>query len=313
MARKLRVQYLGAIYHVINRGDRRESIFRDDLDREQFVQTLAETCAKTGWQVHGFCLMPNHFHLVVETPRANLVMGMKWFLGTYTSRFNRRHKLVGHLFSGRYKAMIVDGSGTGYLKEVCDYVHLNPVRARLLPAEKQLREYQWSSWREYLNPPGRRPQWLRVDRLLGEYRIPQDSRTGRRQLERAVEERRQGEGRADYGVIRKTWFLGDDQFKEEVIARVSEELKPHHFGEERAEGQAEVAERIVREELGLRKWDPREMERRAKGDLEKVKIAHRLRQETMMTIAWIARRLAMGTAAYVNNRLYLWRHGRLKD
>ncbi len=135
MARKLRVEYLGAIYHVMNRGDRREAIFRDDEDRQRFIGTLGEACAKTGWRVHALCLMLNHFHLVIETPRGNLVAGMKWFLGAYTGRFNRRHKLLGHLFSGRYKALVVDGSGNGYLKTVCDYVHLNPVRAKLIAEE----------------------------------------------------------------------------------------------------------------------------------------------------------------------------------
>src|SRR5437762_10607481 len=108
MARKLRVEYEGAIYHVMNRGDRREAVFRDAADRELFLRTLAEACRKTDWQVHAYCLMSNHFNLVVETPKGNLVAGMKWFLGTYTSRFNRRHKLFVHLFSGRYKALIVD-------------------------------------------------------------------------------------------------------------------------------------------------------------------------------------------------------------
>jgi len=96
---------------VMNRGDRRNAIFEDDEDRQRFWETLGEACAKTDWQVHALCLMDNHFHLVVETPNANLVAGMKWFLGTYTSRFNRRHKEFGHLFSGRYKALIVDGNG----------------------------------------------------------------------------------------------------------------------------------------------------------------------------------------------------------
>ncbi|HTI99378.1 MAG TPA: transposase, partial [Dongiaceae bacterium] len=90
----------GAIYHVLNRGDRREAIFRDDTDQECFLATLGAACGKTGWQVHALCLMPNHFYLVVETARGNLVAGMKWFLGTYTSRFNRRHQVFGHLFSG---------------------------------------------------------------------------------------------------------------------------------------------------------------------------------------------------------------------
>ena len=90
MARKLRLEYPGAIYHLMNRGDRSEPIFRDDYDRQRFLETLAEACAKTDWQVHAYCLMSNHFHLVVETPQANLVAGMKWLLGTYTGRFNRR-------------------------------------------------------------------------------------------------------------------------------------------------------------------------------------------------------------------------------
>ena len=90
----------------MNRGDRREPIFKDDEDRQRFLETLGEACAKTGWQVHAYVLVPNHFHLVVETPKPNLVAGMKWFLGTYTSRFNRRHKLSGHLFTGRYKSLI---------------------------------------------------------------------------------------------------------------------------------------------------------------------------------------------------------------
>ena len=120
MARKLRIQYPGAIYHVMNRGDRRERIFADAHDRHCFLQTLDSASQKTTWQIHAFCLMPNHFHLVVETPQPNLVDGMKWFLGTYTARFNRRHKEFGHLFSGRYKALMVDGSGGGYLKTACD-------------------------------------------------------------------------------------------------------------------------------------------------------------------------------------------------
>ena len=111
---------------------------------------------------------------------------MKWFLGTYTARFNRRHTLFGHLFSGRYKASLVDGSGNGYLKTVCDHVHLNPARAKLLKPEQALRGYRWSSWPEYLKAPSKRWPWSRVDRLLGEYRIPKDSAAGRHELERAT-------------------------------------------------------------------------------------------------------------------------------
>src|SRR5437867_10327443 len=174
----------------MSRGDRREPIFKDDADRELFLATLAECCAKTDWQVHALCLMPNHFHLVIETPKANLVAEMKWLLGTYTGRFNRRHKVVGHLFSGRYKSLIVDGSGRGYLKTVCDYVHLNPARANLLGSEAVLGSYRWSSYRWYVGVPGKRPDWLRVDRLLGEMDIPKDSKAGREHFGGLMEERR---------------------------------------------------------------------------------------------------------------------------
>lgn len=311
MARKLRVEYPGAIYHVMNRGDRREAIFRDDQDRERFLEALGEVCAKTGWQVHALCLMGNHFHLVVETPQGNLVAGMKWFLGTYTARFNRRHKLLGHLFSGRYKALVVDGSGNGYLKTVCDYVHLNPARAKLLKAEEALAAYRWSSWPEYLKAPGRRWAWLRVDRLLGEYRIPKDSVAGRRVLERAVEERRAAESGADYKAIRRGWCFGEKAFRQELLAQMSERLGAEHYGAERLETAEAKAERIIAAELKRRKWREAELATRAKGDPAKVAIAGRLRAETTVTVAWIAERLSMGTASYLNNRLYRWRKGTL--
>jgi REP element-mobilizing transposase RayT len=96
-------KYEGAIYHVMNRGDRQEPIFIDEKDREIFLETLGECCRKTGCQVHTFCLMLNQFHVVLETPPSNLIAGMRWFLGTYAARFNRRHKFFGLLFSGRYK------------------------------------------------------------------------------------------------------------------------------------------------------------------------------------------------------------------
>jgi putative transposase len=209
MPRKLRIEFEGAIYHVLNRGDRREPIFRDDRDRKRFLETLGEACGKTDWQVHALCLMENHFHLVVETPKGNLVAGMKWFLGTYTARFNRRHKLFGHLFSGRYKSLLVDSTSPGYLKTVCDHVHLNPVRAKLLRVEEPLRSYAGSSSPEYLKSAAQQTAWLRVDRLLGEQGIPQDSPAGRQQFEQRLEERRQAEDELEtWAPVRRGWCLG---------------------------------------------------------------------------------------------------------
>jgi putative transposase len=111
------------------------------VDRQEFLKTLAEACQKTDWQVHAYCLMRNHFHLVVETPNANLVEGMHWLLSAYTIRLNRRHETPGHVFSGRYKALVVQSDGGGYLKTVCDYVHLNPIRAHLVGTQDRLLSY----------------------------------------------------------------------------------------------------------------------------------------------------------------------------
>jgi putative transposase len=304
MARKLRVEYEGAIYHVMNRGDRREAIFIGDEDRHLFLRTLGEACAKTDWQAHAWCLMNNHFHLVIETPQPNLVAGMKWFLGTYTARFNRRHKLTGHLFAGRYKALIVDGSGNGYLKTVCDYVHLNPVRAELLSLEQSLSAFPWSSYPEYLKKPSRRVSWLRVDRLLGEMRILRDSSAGRKEFERQMERRRTEAEDREWKAVRRGWCLGDKAFRKELLAQMSESAGESHGGDEIRESSEEKAERIVAEGLRKLRWTEQDLEARRKGDPGKVRIARQLRCQTTVTLKWIAQRLRMGTWTHVANRLY---------
>lgn len=304
MARKVRIEYPGAIYHVLSRGDRREPIFKDDEDRQRFVDTLGDVCAKAGWQVHAYVLMPNHFHAVVETPQPNLVAGMKWFLGTYTGRFNRRHKLCGHLFSGRYKALLVDGRGGGYFKTVCDYVHLNPARARLVPPEEGLSRFAWSSWPGYLSGSSQRPAWLRVDRLMGEWGIPKDSTAGRRQLEEALEMRRRAEDGEEFKGIRRGWCLGGEDFRKELLAQVSERMGSEHYGVERVQGAEARAEEIIAAELKRQRCQEAELRERRKGDPLKLSLAVRLRAETTMTVGWIAERLSMGTRAHLNHLLH---------
>jgi len=304
MARKVRIQYPGAIYHVMNRGDRREAIFEDDKDRERFLETLGEACQKTGWQIHAYCLMSNHFHLVVETPQANLVAGMKWFLGTYTSRFNRRHKEFGHLFSGRYKALVVEGSGDGYLKTVCDYVHLNPARTGLLKAGQPLSEFVWGSYPEYLKVPSKRPVWLRVDRLLGEWRIPRDSKAGRRVFAERMEARRKEELGGEFKRVERGWCLGDEAFRRELLEQLSTGPGPSHYGAEVQEGAEVRAERLVKEELKRMRWTEKDLASRRKGDPGKVRLAIRLRARTTMPLTWIASRLNMGSRGYLTWLLY---------
>ncbi len=299
MARKPRIQYAGAVYHVMNRGDRREAVFKDARDYELFLETLGEACGKAVWQVHAYCLMFNHFHLVLETPQPTLVDGMKWLLGTYTSRFNRRHRQFGHLFSGRYKALVVDGSGDGYLKTVCDYVHLNPARARCLPAEQPLESFRWSSYPHYLASPSRRPPWLRVDRLLGEWGIFKDSAAGRRRLGAMMEQRRTEDIGREFRPIERGWCLGGEEFRRELLEQVSQAPGTSHYGELVQESVAVRAERLVQEKLQAWGWSEKDLAGRRKGDPEKVKLAAELRRETTLPLSWIAGRLAMGSRGYL--------------
>ena len=288
----------------MNRGDRREPIFKDDEDRRCFLETLGQCCGKTGWQVHAYCLMPNHFHLVIETPQANLVAGMKWFLGTYTSRFNRRHKVFGHLFSGRYKSLIVDGGGDGYLRTVCEYVHLNPVRARLIGPQEPLQTFGWSSYPGYLQRAGKRPSWLRVDRLLGELGIQKEDAAGRRRFAEAMEERRsKDQPDHQWKALRRGWFLGGAALKQELLEIMAGKMGAHHGGEERQESDEQKAQRVVSEELQRRRWSEEDLQKRGKTDAVKVKMAMRLRAETVMTLDWIAGRLRMGCRHTVANCL----------
>jgi REP element-mobilizing transposase RayT len=285
----------------MSRGDHREEIFRDDTDRRTFLSTLGQACDKTGFQIHAFCLMANHFHLVAETPQANLVAGMKWLLGTYTSRFNRRHQLFGHLFAGRYKSLIIDERGGDYLRTACDYVHLNPVRAGLISPDQPLSSYTWSSYPLYLWP-GKRSPWLRVDRLLGAHGIQADAAEDRIHFQQRMEQRRaESEPPGQWDAFRRGWRLGAADFAQRLSERLGRAGQRHEQPRERNETDEHRAERLVQEWMKKAGWTETELAARAKGDAQKAALAAILRRETPMTRAWIARRLAMGSVSYVSH------------
>ena len=314
MPRQLRVEYPGAIYHVMSRGDRKKAIYLDDVDRQDFLKTLAEACQKTGFQVHAYCLMRNHFHLVVETPNANLVAGMRWLLSAYTLRLNHRHKLFGHVFSGRYKAISVEANGTGHLRTACDYVHLNPVRAKLIGPQERLLAYPWSSLVWYLAAADHRPAWLRVDRLLGEHGMGKDTPAARAQFEQQMEQRRQAAGGAgEWKALRRGWCLGSEAFKARLLEQMEGRLGNHHSGALRHESTAAKAERIIAAELKRRQWSETDLERRAKTHPEKLALSARLRRETTLTIREIAGRLWMGSWKSLSNQLYFMRKVKSKS
>jgi putative transposase len=302
MPRPLRIQYEGACYHVMSRGDRLEAIFADKRDRAEFLRTLGQTCAKTGWQVHAYCLMTNHFHLVVETPQPNLSLGMKWLLGTYTQRFNRRHRHWGHLFGGRYKAQLIDERSEEYLRVACDYVHLNPVRAGLVKKNQRLESFPWSSYPAYRQPK-LRPSWLHTDRLMGEYGLEGESAWSCREFERAARIARLASSSVQEESMRRGWKIGAEDFRDWLADKLARRGRKGERARERKETDAALAERIVKEALSALRWREIDLATEPKGHACKIRIAQRLRTETPMTRQWIADRLRMGSASYVSNLL----------
>jgi putative transposase len=163
MARPLRIEYDGAVYHVTSRGNAGTKIYRDDTDRARFLEVLGAVVERFGWICHAYCLMGNHYHLLVETPQPNLSRGMQHLNGVYTQWFNRRHSRGGHLVQGRFKSIVVEKES--YLLELARYIVLNPVRAKLV---RSARDWRWSSYRATAGQTDP-PDFLTVDWLLSQF------------------------------------------------------------------------------------------------------------------------------------------------
>jgi len=163
MARPLRIEFPGAVYHVTSRGNAKQTIFIDDEDRSRFFYVLSIVVERFNWLCHAYCLMKNHYHLLIETPKGNLSKGMRELNGVYTQGFNQRYRRVGHLFQGRYKAIIVEKDN--HLLSLCRYVVLNPVRVGLI---KKPEQWRWSSYRATIGLM-KRPSFLTVDWILSQF------------------------------------------------------------------------------------------------------------------------------------------------
>ena len=202
MSRPLRIEFTSALYHITTRGDRREDIYDDDDDRTKFLAILAEVINRFNWVCHAYCLMGNHYHLVVETPEGNLSKGMRQLNGMYTQASNRRHGRTGHLFQGRFKGILVDKDN--YLLELTRYVVLNPVRAGMV---KYPGDYPWSSYRAMVGDTPS-PTWLATDAML--LRFGQRRAEARRRYAEFV---RQGLNAGTiWSGLQKQIYLGDDKF-----------------------------------------------------------------------------------------------------
>ena len=214
MSRPLRIELAGGLYHVTSRGDRREEIYRDDEDREAWLEQLGAVYERFKWRVHAYCEMTNHYHFVVETPQANLSKGMRQLNGVYTQYFNRRHGLVGHLFQGRFKAILVERDA--YLLELSRYVVLNPVRAGMV-AEPGA--WRWSSYGAMVGLVASRP-WLETDWLLAQFG---SNRSRARQGYAAFV----GEGNrsALWDGLRHQVFLGSEPFVQQHVSTIASSMR----------------------------------------------------------------------------------------
>ena len=306
MPRKPRIEYAGAVYHVMNRGDKGEKIFKDQQDYEIFFAGMGEVCDRCGWKVHAFVYMPNHFHWLLETPEPNLVSGMKWFLGAYSQRFNSRHGERGHVFQGRYKALPIQPDSGGYFETVSTYIHLNPARAGLVIKDVEgLNSYKWSSYPAYLDTRRNRPDWLVVDRVLGNIAC-KDTAAGRREYNKfmgdVLGELRRKKGREAYKQewkpIRYGWFLGGDEFREKLIDCMSkvveDKQRESYSGQGIVRHDEHQAKKLLArglKALGMRTGDLKGL---CKGDELKCVLAWLIHTRTMVSHKWISQNLEMG-------------------
>jgi REP element-mobilizing transposase RayT len=305
MARKLRLEFPGAIYHVINRGNYRSHVFKSPGARQAFEDCVFAACERSGWLLHAFVVMGNHYHLAVETPPGNLVAGMQWLQSTFANRFNKLRGERGHLFQGRYKALLVEeGEALGML---CHYIHLNPVRAGLVPAGR-LGEYRHSScW--YLSRPRLRPKFLQSATALTEAGALADTPAGWRAyadyLAWQAEEGPAGKSKA-YVCMSKGWALGGAGFKQtllqdQAVAAVTRAWE--------SEGVREVREAQWQAILdGLHARVPAEQRQdQRKSAPWKVQLATQMKAVTDASNGWLAAQLGMGSGFYLSKHIGLAR------
>ena len=305
MARSLRVEYAGARYHIMCRGNQSRQIFKRDEDADLFVRTLGEVCVRNQVVVHAWCLMGNHYHLLLETPQGNLVSAMKWFQGTFTQRYNARHQLWGHLFQGRYKAKVIDDDDGHYFRTVGDYIHLNPADAGLV-GQGHLSDWPWSSYPLYLLPPSKRPAWLRVSDTLSACGIAKDSIAGRRAYGAYMDLRQQtvtmhkkrSPEALEWERMERGWVHGSKVFRERMLECIQESdpsALRHVDDADQKRDLGEAAARAMLDRcLEYFKLVPDELHRLPKSDPRKMLIAGLLRYHFPVSASWISQALSMG-------------------
>ena len=325
MARSIRIQSAGAFYHVMARGNRREDIFHDDDDRRFFLHTLSQACEMTGWRVHAWVLMSNHYHLFIQTPEPNLVAGMSWLQNTLTRRYNVRHRKWGRLFGDRYKAVVVQGEDRYHYQTLMDYIHLNPVRARIIQPKKgqSVLDYPWSSVASaYAVVPKRRAKWLDAEAGLKAFNLA-DTVAGRRSMVERLDKRAVSEEIQNCGVppqteevdqrashLRRGWYWGTQAFGESMrklgqkllnkAEPVSRAYQKHELVREHGERQALAWLARGLKAGGLKRGS---LSKLKGSDPRKVLLADLLWRRTVVSQEWLAAKLEMSSAANVSQQL----------
>jgi len=299
MPRKQRIEYPGAVYHVISRGNYRKDLFTHAKTAEAFERTIFEAAERCGWRLYAYVIMSNHYHLAVETPNSNLVEGMRWLQSTFATRFNIFHKERGHVFQGRYKAILLNENR--FLLGLIDYIHLNPVRAKLCTVET-LKGYTRSSYPKYF----KRTVHPSLDRdtLLQLIDLPSTPGGMRKYAERLklLDERDPKQQAALEKQYCRGWFLGSKKAKKELAEDLVKSNPAVDWeGVDLKELNEINWERMVRAEMQRLKKTESDIQQSPKGADWKVAIAKRLRKETTANNPWIARRLNMGHPNYVSN------------
>ncbi len=248
--------------------------------------------------------MSNHYHLLLETPEGNLVTGMKWLQGTYTQRFNRRHEVFGHLFQGRYKAVVIDGGAPGYFEVVGTYIHLNPARAGLIRIGRELlKGYRWSSYPAYVSRRDSGVSWMCRERVLAGSGLAAGDVKGyeaymeSRVLELGLKQGRQ-ELEGKWKALRRGWYVGGEGFGEKLRARLAalvagKKRESHSGGAKRAHGEA-AAQKLLAKGLAVLGVGLRELQRLPKSTPEKTVLAWWLRERTTVSLRWVSEELGMG-------------------
>ncbi len=208
MARQLRIEFNGGLYHILSRGNYRQAIFRDDNDREMFLDILEDASARFSIVIYAYVLMENHYHLLLKTQQPNLSKTMQWIGSTYTRRFNLKHKESGHLFQGRFKSIIIEN--VNYLLKLSYYIHRNPLRAGIV---KKLADYQWSSYIAYAYSSQKilKQKWLKTNYILSKFTAKDKNRSYRLKTQRYSDENKKIWEDVKHGLI-----LGSERFIEKI-------------------------------------------------------------------------------------------------